>query len=262
MTCARLLYDKKQHHLHTRKPNETLAFWTDIVRWTWRRRRRHRAPLSLFYRVPKKAHTMTETLTIPDGGFACVDDDTHTVRWCFTRWKPHHSHYVSVCVWCLVVCCQVSCKCRKSSHLITIHININSIFITLHLPLCGKSFCHFWHTHGTRRVQPNSSGSRSSTLYSSTKKRWLCSTFEVHQLNDPKQNVFTAHDHLLSPRETKKKTQKISLKRQTRSDTKMHTQISAAHSKLTRNCHHFIYSSLSLTLCSTFFVGFFRNSLC
>lgn len=69
--------------------------------------------------------------TIPDGGLP-VPEVLHT--------RFTHSHSASIYVG--GVLSGVS-KCTKSYHLIAIRININSIFITLHLPLCGKSFCHF-----------------------------------------------------------------------------------------------------------------------
>lgn len=97
------------------------------ARWTsWRRRRRWHCYLF----IASKAHTSRQFPTVA----SCVPKVLHT--------RAHHACALS----------GVS-ECTKSYHLIAIHININSIFITLHLPLCGKSFCHIWHTH-TLKCRP------------------------------------------------------------------------------------------------------------
>lgn len=135
-------------------------------------------------------------------------------------------------------------ECTKSYHLITVRININSIFITLHLPLCGKSFCHFWHSHSHTRAQrpdtctctqrfsqpiPGIMSRRRALRTTYTRHPQMTMYFEVHQTNDLKQNAFTAHDHSLSQRFLGARKKKHA------QTTATCTQISSSHSKLTRN---------------------------
>lgn len=146
--------------------------WTDIARWTSRWRRRHR-----YLFIASKAHIRV------DNSRRCFFF-FFLLRWyrrCFTR-ATRNKSASSTCA-----LCQVSVNCTESYHLIAIRININSIFITLHLPLCGcKVFAIFDTRTQHFSLQPilwerNCLVAGYVTMY-----------FEVHRTNDPKQNVFTA----------------------------------------------------------------------